>query len=79
MSINLSLFILCVHHTVSPSDRPDSFALGSETRASGDGSHAAELRGRREHPGQPGDHCPDVCIREGPHTHCKAAAGEEPV
>lgn len=60
-------------------DGPDSFALGGETRARGDGPPAAELRGRHKHPGQPGNHGPDVCIREGPHARRTAAAGEEPV
>lgn len=62
-----------------PSDRPNSFALGGETWASGDGPPAAELRGRRQHPGQPGNYSPDVRIREGPHARRKTAAGEESV
>lgn len=62
-----------------PSDRPNGFALGGETWASGDGPPAAELWGRRQHPGQPGNYGPDVCIREGPHARRKTAAGEESV
>ena len=63
----------------SPTDGPDSPALGGETRASCDGSPAAELWSGRQHPGQPGNHGPDVRIWEGPHAHREAAAGEEPV
>lgn len=43
-----------------PSDGSDRSALGGETRASGDGPPAAELRGRCKHPGQPGNHGADV-------------------
>lgn len=71
--------IVCPSSCLSSTDGPNSPALGSETRASCDGSPAAELWSGRKHPGQPGNHSPDVRVREGPHTHREAAAGEEPV
>lgn len=72
-------FLSLSHCLPLPTDGPNSSALGGETRASCDGSPAAELWSRCEHPGQPRNHGPDVRLREGPHTHRKAAAGEEPV